>query len=156
VEICDKSYFDKLGLDYGSARQLTADVVAEFKLNEEQERAFRIVSQHSVSATPYALRMYIGGMGGTGKSQVVKALIQFFALRKMRYAIVTTAPTGNAAALLGGSTYHFLLGINNQVEEVPRATMSEVCARLEGIEYVVLDEVSMLACIDIYKISEQM
>ncbi|KIK51451.1 hypothetical protein GYMLUDRAFT_116041, partial [Collybiopsis luxurians FD-317 M1] len=54
------------------------------------------------------LRMYVGGMGGTGKSQLVNALLHFFAARSCRFAIVVSAPTGNAAALLGGSTYHFL------------------------------------------------
>ncbi|KIK54046.1 hypothetical protein GYMLUDRAFT_108885, partial [Collybiopsis luxurians FD-317 M1] len=54
------------------------------------------------------LRMYIGGMGGTGKSQLINALLQFFTARNCQFAIVVSAPTGNAAALLGGLTYHFL------------------------------------------------
>ncbi|KAJ3817834.1 hypothetical protein F5880DRAFT_1461613, partial [Lentinula raphanica] len=156
VEICDHSYFDKLGIDYGSIKNLTAQVVADFKLNLEQERAFRIVAHHSVGCTLNPLLLYIGGMGGTGKSQVIKALLSFFQLRDKSYAIVTCAPTGNASALLGGSTYHFLLGINNQEEKIKNVKMAQVCERLKDINYVVLDEVSMLSCYDLYRISEQL
>ncbi|KAJ3754422.1 hypothetical protein EV360DRAFT_51660, partial [Lentinula raphanica] len=156
VEICDWTYFDKLGIDYGSIKKLTADVVESFSLNEEQERAFRIVAHHSIGTSFDPLLLYIGGMGGTGKSQVIKALLNFFQQRDSSYSIVTCAPTGNASALLGGSTYHFLLGINNQEEEVKGAKMGQVCERLQDVQYVVLDEVSMLSCYDLYRISEQL
>ena len=56
--------------------------------------------------------MYLGGMGGTGKSQILAALSDFFALRKEAHRFVIVAPTGSAAALLGGSTYHSMFGIN--------------------------------------------
>ncbi len=46
-------------------------VSAEFSLNAEQERAYNIIVQHAQSAIPEQLRMYIGGMGGTGKTQVL-------------------------------------------------------------------------------------
>jgi len=51
------------------------------------------------------LKLYIGGMGGTGKSQVIKALISFFEQRKESHRMIIVAPTGSAAALLAGSTY---------------------------------------------------
>ncbi|KAJ3818191.1 hypothetical protein F5880DRAFT_1443373, partial [Lentinula raphanica] len=156
VEICDRSYFDKLGVDYGSIKTRTLNVIQTFGLNEEQERAFRIVAHHSIGYTTDSLRLYIGGMGGTGKSQVVKALLQFFQQSNNSYAIVTCAPTGNASALLGGSTYHFLLGINNHEEEVKGVKMGQVCERLKDVQYIVLDEVSMLSCYELYRISEQL
>ncbi|KAE9393892.1 hypothetical protein BT96DRAFT_750441, partial [Gymnopus androsaceus JB14] len=114
--------------------------------------AFRIIAQHSIGYCNEPLHMYIGGMGGIGKSQVIKCLLKFFAARNNAYAIVTCAPTGNAAALLGGSTYHFLLGMNNKIEEVVACTMAQVCSRLDSVQYIILDEGSMLGCIDIYKI----
>jgi len=51
-------------------------------LNEEQECAFKIVANHSVEPTTEQLLMHLGGMAGTGKSQVIKALISFFERRK--------------------------------------------------------------------------
>ena len=50
-------------------------------------------------------------MGGTGKTQVIKALISLFVRRNEAHRFAVVAPTGNAAANIGGSTYHSLLGI---------------------------------------------
>ena len=63
---------------------------------------------------PEQLIMYIGGMAGTGKSQVIKALTEFFKRQNESHCIVITALTGTAAALVGGSTYHSILGINDK------------------------------------------
>src|ERR1700694_3281989 len=54
----------------------------QFSLNEEQERAFRIIANHVSSTPTEQLRMHLGGMGGTGKSQVIKSLIHLFEQRK--------------------------------------------------------------------------
>ena len=51
---------------------------------------------------PTQLKMYLGGMGGTGKSQVLKALVEFFKDRNESHRIIIIAPTGSAAALLNG------------------------------------------------------
>ncbi len=61
---------------------LMTEVSNMFSLNKEQDRAFHIVSQHSICPISDQLRMYIGGMSGTGKSQVIKALSEFFNQRK--------------------------------------------------------------------------
>ncbi|EEB97111.1 hypothetical protein MPER_03631, partial [Moniliophthora perniciosa FA553] len=50
------------------------DTLAKFQLNEEQERAFRIIANHAASKTPEQLKMYIGGMGGTEKKTTVYKL----------------------------------------------------------------------------------
>ena len=52
--------------------QCISDVSAQFELNTEQERAYRIIANHAVAEDADQLKMYIGGMGGTGKSQVLK------------------------------------------------------------------------------------
>ncbi|KAF8226475.1 hypothetical protein L208DRAFT_1301494, partial [Tricholoma matsutake] len=62
----------------------------------EQEKAFRIVATHASDPYSEPLWMYIGGMAGTGKSQVLKALKSFF---KKRNESQVVAPTGSAAAL---------------------------------------------------------
>jgi hypothetical protein len=70
-------------------------------------------------------------------------------------------PTGSAAALLNGSTYHSVLRIrmsNNQQHELSGneySMMILVKSQLDGVDYIFLDEVSMLACHDLYKISAQ-
>ena len=109
-----------------------------------------MVANHAVSPCPDQLKLYIGGMGGTGKSQVLKALSHFFALRNESHRFVVVAPTGSAAALLGGSTYHYLLGINDQSENT---NLANVHSRLQGVDYIFLDEVSMVSARDLHNIS---
>ena len=86
--------------------------VKGFTLNEEQERVFRIITNHSTMGhMADLLQMYVGGMAGTGKSQVIKSLIKFFESKGKSYAFLILAPTGLAASLVGGSTYQSALGL---------------------------------------------
>ena len=93
--------------------KIVEESIAKYCLNREQERAFCIIANHASNPHPALLKMYIGGMGGTGKSQVLKALSHFFELCQEAHWFVIVAPTGSAAALLGGSTYHYMFGIND-------------------------------------------
>ena len=52
--------------------------VHKYRLNSQQEHAFCIVANHATMCESEKLKMYLGGMGGTGKSQVIKALVYFF------------------------------------------------------------------------------
>ena len=52
----------------------------------------------------------------TGKLQVIKALTSSFERQNESHHIIITAPTGTAVALVGGSTYHSILGINDESE----------------------------------------
>src|SRR6266404_2848065 len=126
----------------------------EFLLNEEQQRAVKIIANHATQKSTEQLKFYIGGMGGTGKSQVIKALTSFFEKRKESHRMIIVAPTGSAAALLAGSTYHSVLGINDNFSAA--RSVAQTRARLDGVDYVFLDEVSMLSCHDMYRISAQM
>ena len=96
------------------------DVIQKFLLNSEQERAFRIVANHAVTPGAEQLIMYLGGMGGTEKSQVIKALMHFFKSRNEFHRFVVLAPTGTAAALLQGSTYYSFLGVPIDGQEALR------------------------------------
>ncbi|KAF7977845.1 hypothetical protein HWV62_2599 [Athelia sp. TMB] len=100
--------------------------------------------------------MYLGGMGGTGKSTVIKALVKFFQARNEAHRFIIVAPTGAAAALLNGSTYHSVFGINDRNDDNTGSQIKQVAqirSSLEGVEYVFLDEVSMLGCRSMYGIS---
>ncbi|KAF9050142.1 hypothetical protein BJ165DRAFT_1342536, partial [Panaeolus papilionaceus] len=105
VRIIDKSYFLKKFKAHGKhMTTLVNDSIERFTLNEEQTRAFRIIANHALAYDHEQLNMYIGGMGGTGKSQVLKALSHFFEARSEAHRFTIVAPTGSAAALLGGGT----------------------------------------------------
>ncbi|KAJ7695914.1 hypothetical protein B0H17DRAFT_894284, partial [Mycena rosella] len=134
-------------------------------LNTEQERAFRIVAEHASSPQPAPLKMYMGGMGGSGKSRVFDAIKEFFVRRKEEYRFVVLGPTGSTAALVNGSTYHSVSKIpresksknQDDVDSVPNdaAAIAAVNERLQGVEYVLLDEVSMVSCNDLQGLASQ-
>ena len=94
-----------------NTRELLNQAQSKYTLNSEQERAFKIIATHAMGIDSPQLCMYIGEMAGTGKSQIIQCLIEFFALRQQSHRLAITAPTGSAAALIGGSTYHSVLGI---------------------------------------------
>ena len=152
VKVVDKSYLEKKFRKEG-ASELVDSTVHDFLLNKEQEHAFRIIANHAISENPEQLRMYLGGMGGTGKTQVIKALSCFFKQRSEAHRFIIVAPTGTAAALLGGSTYHSAFGINDR-SGISR--LGHVKEKLKGVEYVFFDEVSMLSARDLYRINLQL
>ena len=155
VCVVNKSYMSR---SYSSKvwQQTTQDVSKLYHLNQEQDRAFRIVANHACSPDSDQLKMNIAGMAGTGKSQVLKALVHFFKLRNESHRFIIVAPTGSAAALLQGSTYHSVFGINSDGKHISGIQLAQVKERLLGVHYVFLDEVSMLSCRDMYLISARL
>ena len=155
VKVIDKSYLVKK--HYITQHEASINSLCmNFKLNQEQERALKIIAHHVVMPNSGQLTMYIGGMGGTGKSQVIKAVSSFFAARDEAHRFICVAPTGTAAALLSGSTYHSVFGINELGGSTMEKVLSQVRTRLQGVDYIFLDEVSMLSCYDMYRISSQL
>ena len=84
--------------------------------------------------------------------------MDFYKSRNESHRFVVLAPTGTAAALLHGSTYHSFLGvpIDGQTAFKNETTNNaQVKTRPDGLEYIFLDEVSMVSCNDNYKIISQ-
>lgn len=155
VKIVDKTYLTaKFKANIEKDQNIINNTVSEFLLNTEQERAFHVIANHASTTNSEQLKMYLGGMAGTGKSQVIKALNAFFQTCNESHCIVVMAPTGNAVALVGGSTYHSILGINDKCNS--KISIAKVRTRLDGVDYIFLDEISMLSCHDLYKISAQL
>jgi chromosomal replication initiation ATPase DnaA len=152
VKVVDKTYLDK-NFHKSEASELVDNTVKAYSLNEEQVRAFCIIANHAISDHPEQLYMYLGGMGGTGKTQLIKALTNFFFQREEAHRFIVVAPTGTAAALLRGSTYHSTFGINDRSRT---SRVGHIKAKLIRVEYVFLDEVSMLSARDLYQINLQL
>ncbi|KAI4294021.1 hypothetical protein K525DRAFT_146565, partial [Schizophyllum commune Loenen D] len=134
------------------------DIIAEFSLNNDQQRAFTIIAKHAGGVQTEPLRMFLGGMGGTGKSTVIRALMEFFRRRGEHHRFIILAPTGTAAALLNGFTYHSVLGMGwgtntNGVVGLDASGVRNVHDCLSRVDYIFIDEISMLNCGDMYRIS---
>ncbi|PBK62523.1 hypothetical protein ARMSODRAFT_845335, partial [Armillaria solidipes] len=134
-----------------------SQVEKDYVLNKEQQCAFRIVTQHADNPAADQLTMYVGGMGGTGKTRVLNALTAYFRHQGESRRLIVVAPTETAAALVKGSTYHFMFGINEcHGETISKKALAEFKEHLDGVDYIFLDEVSMLSCIDMYRISARL
>ena len=58
------------------------------------------------------LVLYLGGCGGTGKSQVIQAVVDFARRWNVENTVVISAISGVAAVNIGGCTLHSALGTN--------------------------------------------
>jgi hypothetical protein len=131
------------------------DIVQEFTLNREQARAFRIVAQHSLESKPKPLRMYLGGAGGTGKSRVINALKAFFDRRNQSRRFRLSSYTGIAAQNISGMTLHAALCLNQRTSKTTsEKTRRDLISMWEGVDYLFVDEVSMIGCHLMLKISQ--
>ena len=66
------------------------------------------------------------------------------------------APTGAAAALIGRSTYHSMLGIGREKGSESANSLLSVRARLQNVDYIFVDEISMVDCHSLYTICTKM
>lgn len=94
------------------------------------------------------LIMCVPGCGGTGKSQLIRAITAYFAETKRAYKLRKLAPTSVAAAEIDGMTIHSFLGdgrnrrAKSKVEKRPAEVTLEKTWRY--VEYIILDEMSMV------------
>jgi hypothetical protein len=92
------------------------------------------------------IKMYLGGMGGTGKSQVIKAVSKFLSDRNEAYSFIVLGPTGPSVALLGGFTYHSFLGIGAGDNQETHQSVALLKQQLEGVDHIFIDEISIVSC----------
>ncbi|KNZ74671.1 DNA repair and recombination protein PIF1, partial [Termitomyces sp. J132] len=130
-------------------------IIKVFSLNTEQIQASRMVANYAASYMHDQLNMYMSGMGGTGKTQVLKALIRYFKLRGRLHRLIVVAPTRTAASLISGTTYYSRFEIND-MSKISKFQLAQIKTWLMGVEYVFLDEVSMLSCCNLHCILSQL
>jgi hypothetical protein len=71
-------------------------------------RAVRIVGEHFILRSEEQLLMYLGGGAGTGKSYVIKAIVELFKRCGYSDELFVSGPMGCAAILIEGYTIHAL------------------------------------------------
>lgn len=150
------------------------DVARQFQLNKEQQRAYEIflrplspilLGKSSEGYDSDNRCMYLGGPGGTGKSRVIQAIIEAFTRLQCRQQLLVCATTGVAANLIGGSTVDSLAKIkrrsgrykeNDDTEQVMNGSDCSYVVNNTWIScnFLILDEVSMLGCSKLAKISQ--
>ncbi|KAF5326514.1 hypothetical protein D9611_000713 [Ephemerocybe angulata] len=146
-----------LGLGLPSVQQDVNidDVIHKFTLNSEQGRAFKIIAgQASEQNLVPPLRMFLGGAGGTGKSRVLDALKEFFTSRGERHRLRLASFTGVAASNISGSTLHSALSLVQRKSKAGAdKSKRNLIALWEGVDFLFIDEVSMIGCKLLFQIS---
>ena len=138
------------------------------KLNDDQRRIFDdFVERINLDREEDNFYLYIGGNAGTGKSFLLKAMINAAKKRGKRSGAeldkpfsITVAPTGVAAYLVNGTTIESALGIqpskdNTYIKNEPSRN-SSLRFIYEDLRVIFIDEVSMLGTNMLSKINFRM
>ena len=99
-----------------------------------------------LGSTNGQLIMCIPGCGGTGKSQLIRALSKYFFITKRMQTMRKLASTDIAAAEIDGMTIHSFLGEQRHSGK-PRtikADDSKLEREWQLVEYLLIDEMSMV------------
>ncbi|KAG8942843.1 hypothetical protein FRC04_003474 [Tulasnella sp. 424] len=122
--------------------------------NPEQSRAFRIVAEHMLSEKNISeqLLMYLGGVGGTGKSHVINAIVELFRRCGVAESLRLSAPTGIAAVLIRGHTIHSLTLLPKSVHRNDPAKLEDLW---RDVRWLIIDEISMISAKLLSEISHQ-
>ncbi|CAF1497963.1 unnamed protein product [Adineta ricciae] len=128
-------------------------IAVQYTLNREQIAAFMIITSHldgdkqtHAGSNNGQLIMCVPGCGGRGKSQLIRAVTEYFVITSRIQKMRKLAPTGIAAAQIGGMTIHSFLGEQRNSGK-PR-TIKPGDLKLEKewtlVEYLLIDEMSMV------------
>ena len=147
----ERSSDDGTRVDSDSVERIVENTIAKYSLNREQKIAFEsaienVVKRHRGEQTEQFLA-FVGGPGGTGKSQVIKAIVHFHKKMKLKRALKLCANTGTAAKNIGGSTTTTLFGFASRQKDA-----ASLQRKFEKVDTIVLDEVSLVGSRQLAKI----
>jgi hypothetical protein len=140
-----------------SIESLMALITTQYPLNQKQRMVVRALNQRIL--LPIRIRsvhdqflLYLGGIGGVGKTHLIKAFMFGLSITRKHDDVLLTASTGAAAANINGATYHSALGFgNNGNQTLRQATRS----RLSHKRVFILDEISMVSLENLVQINER-
>ena len=132
-------------------------------MNEMQLKAYDAFINCSVNNTQQCIE-FISGEGGTGKSEVTKAIIAKLRIHYGKVegrfgSVIVGGPTGNSAYNIGGSTWHSIFGKSSQGRITSKSTITnERLLKLQtdglGSKILVLEEISLISLEDFYEINK--
>ena len=83
--------------------------------------------------------LFVTGSAGTGKSTLIQIIRE-----KLKKNLVIVAPTGVAALRVGGQTIHTFFRFPPKPQPSPRRLYGESRRIIDGMDLLVIDEVSMV------------
>lgn len=128
----------------GEAKTPPPDIISKDSLTIEQRETAEIFLDE---ARPNG---FVTGSAGTGKSHLLKYLVQELRLSSASLKVGVCAPTGIAAVNVGGSTLHAFFGIGlgtGSLSSLRRKLKSnpEARKRIDETDVLIIDECSMMS-----------
>ena len=103
------------------------------------------------------LHMYLCGSGGTGKSRVINATIDYARRWEALDILCVTACSGIAGTIIGGFTYQSAMGISrNTTACLKRQPDPALMAAWQPVGLLIIDEISMMSRQNLYTINERL
>ena len=144
-------------------RQLRSNISS---LNSQQRRIFDDFTERcaSTDVNEQPVYLFISGNAGTGKSFLIKLLIEAVKLLKIKAGddlkkppVIVMAPTANAAFIIGGKTIDSVLGFipteSNRYTQASSGTMATMKFEFEDVHTIFCDEISMVGSMKLLKIN---
>jgi hypothetical protein len=120
-------------------------------LNQQQFLVVKKILDHAIRqhgkmvvGAEDQMLLYVGGEGGTGKSQIIKAVKLGYELLQWKSELLLLGPTGSAAYNIGGRTIHNALSIS--LGGKPRHNIKpQIYALWKEKRNMIIDEISMVS-----------
>ena len=117
---------------------------SQYQLNSKQTlvtRALfdRILYPIPINTAKDQFLLYLGGVGGVGKTYLIKAFLFGLSIMERQEDVLLTALTGVTAANIGGSTYHSALALYSNQPVRPATKL-----RLAHKKIFIADEISIV------------
>ena len=135
-------------------------------LNSQQRRIFDDFTERcaSTDVNEQPVYLFISGNAGTGKSFLIRLLIEAVKLLKIKAGdelkkppVVVMAPTANAAYIIGGKTIDSVLGFlpteSNRYTQASSGKMASMKFEFEDLHVIFCDEISMVGSMKLLKIN---
>ncbi len=132
-------------------KQIAKDVCRRYDLNVKQKEIFWLFINNAIKRLLgekiEQIIAHMGGMAGSGKSRVIKAIKAFHEETNIEDTLRITSPTGTSAALIDGSTIHSVARIMPSKYKNNKSASSTKLEEIWGpVQLLVCDEVSMVGC----------
>ena len=135
-------------------------------LNDQQRRLFDDFTERCISTdvNEQPVYLFISGNAGTGKSFLVKLLIEAVKMIKIKAGddlkkppVIVMAPTANAAFIICGKTIDSVLGFlpmdGNRYTQASAGKMAKMKFEYEDVQVIFCDEISMFGSMKLLRIN---
>jgi hypothetical protein len=117
-----------------------------------QKDAYNKIISHLTGGTKDQLRMFLSGEGGTGKSKVLKLVMELARLHYGRTEglhgpVLAMGPTGPSSHNIKGFTYHSVVGLSSSSTKAHKITQMTAKAKgetIRGVKLFIIDEISLV------------